>query len=433
MPLAPQIALAFQAVAATIKRLRLDRMVEDRLEFTPNPSGISGPVGARLTIPTHMTPAGGQTTHPAVVFIPGGWNGYEYWMAHTPYPGSSDAHEDPNIACSLDGITWIQAPGAPAPLDDAPGGTNYNSDTDLALGPDGALYVFWRNYQSGATGVEEKIYYRKSANGSTWTAKALVYQSNQATRRLVSPSFILEDGAWTMYAVDIVPTPNAVVRLRSTNEDPASAWSAPTAVSVGAMQATKEPWHLKIIKHNGRYSGLLNDTDNTGNGFNGDLLFITSTNGTTFTNSGGPVIPRAYALEHDQLYRATLIPAVQNGVYGFRVWYSAKLSTTWNIYRTFIAEATPVGAFRECVGFGATGVTLQPATGVNIAVTFPVGRFTAPPAVFPNADSSRLTLSANGITKDGCNIRADNWSPGAAGTAIFNWHAIQMTPNSSAG
>lgn len=420
-------------IAAEFKRVRVESQKADRVEYVPNPSGLSGPVGVRQLIPGHISPAGGQATHPSVVFVPDGWNGYEYWMLHTPYPGSTDAHEDPNIICGVDGINWIQAPGAPVPLDDAPGGTDYNSDTDLVLGPDGALYAFWRNYRSGATGVEETIYYRKSFNGATWTAKAIVFQNNQTVRRLLSPSFIFEDGAWTCYAVDVVPTVNQVVRLRSANENPSSAWTTPTVCGVGAMQSAKAPWHLKVIRHNGRYSALLNDTSNTGNGFDGDLLFMSSTNGTIFTNSGGPVIPRAQAGEHDQLYRATLIPAVQNGVYGFRVWYSAKLGNIWNIYRTFLSEATPVGAFREAGGYASTPAALQPSTGVNVAVTFPAGRFTSPPIVLVNADSSRLTASANGVTTTGCNVRVDNWTPGAAGISLLSWHAVQMSSNTAAG
>lgn len=433
MSLSSQIAALATRVAAEIKKLKVTSSVDDRLEFTPNPTGISGSVGTRLTIPTHISPGGGQTTHPGVVFVPGGWNGYEYWMAHTPYPGSNDANEDPNIAASYDGITWIQPAGAPSPLDDAPGGTNYNSDTDLALGPDGAMYVFWRNYQSGATGIEEKLYYRKSFDGANWSTKALVLQNNHSVRRLVSPSFIFEDGAWTMYAVDITPAPNVAVRLRSATAEPASAWTTPTPIALGTMQSGKEPWHIKIIRHNGRYSGLLNDTDSTGNGFNGDLLFITSTDGVNFTNSGISVIPRSQTNEHDQLYRATLIPAVQNGVYGYRVWYSAKLSNTWNIYRTFLSEATPTGAYREAAGDYQHMGQVNNATGINLAVVFPSGRFTSPPVVMANCDSSRFTVSANGVTAAGCNIRIDNWSPAPGLNPKVSWHAIQMSPNSSSG
>ena len=37
------------------------------------------------------TPEGNaQPYHPSVVYIPGGWNGYAYWMAETPYPLGPD-------------------------------------------------------------------------------------------------------------------------------------------------------------------------------------------------------------------------------------------------------------------------------------------------------------------------------------------------------
>ena len=63
--------------------------MDESYEVVPLPARITGLVGDRLTVPTHVTPAGGQTTHPSVLFFPDGWNGFEYWMAHTPYPGAT--------------------------------------------------------------------------------------------------------------------------------------------------------------------------------------------------------------------------------------------------------------------------------------------------------------------------------------------------------
>lgn len=309
-------------------------------EAIMDPTNVWGPDGTKLTIPTHVTPAGGETTHPSVVFVPEGWNGYKYWMAHTPYPAGNDDHEDPNIVASHDGITWEMPPGVTNPLADT-SGTPYHSDVDLVMGPNNTMYLFFRWYSGAANGgTEERILFTTSTDGTNWTVPVNAWVNDMAVRRPVSPSFIYEDGAWTMYYVDLLPTPNAVFRTRSASTDPTSTWGEPIAVGVGTMQSGKEPWHISVEKIGGRYYGLLNDCTTGASGSNGDLLFISSGDGLTFTNSGATVIPRSAATKHDNLYRATMVPTTEGGDFGFRVWYSAWLTTgpVWNIFTTFIGE-----------------------------------------------------------------------------------------------
>lgn len=313
----------------------------------PDPTTVTGPVGTRLTIPTHVSPAGGEATHPSVLQIPGGLNGFTYWMAMTPYPGGNDDHEDPNIVASNDGVTWVVPPGLVNPIDDQTGTPVFNSDVDLKLGPDGStLYLFWRTYDVNDTGVEEKLFYSTSADGASWAAKTLFYSSDHTVRRLLSPTLLFEGGAWTMWAVDIIPSPNTVVRLTG-GAVPEDAWSdPPTVIDVGPMQSGKEPWHIFVARDGDCYLGLLNDTTTDVSGVDGDLLLITSDDGLAFTNSGTTVIPRQQNGEHERLYRASFVPDSDGGVAGWRVWYAAYLvgpPQVWNIYRTFISstEVTP--------------------------------------------------------------------------------------------
>ena len=311
------------------------------LEASFDADNVSAPVGTRLVIPTHVSPPGGQTTHTSALFFSEGWNGYKYWMAHTPYPGGNDDHEDPNIVASHDGITWVVPAGLTNPIDDADGTPEYNSDVDLKMGPNDTMYLFFRWYaNTGNGGTEERLKYSTSTDGVTWSAPVTFMQNDHTVRRLVSPSYIFEDGAWTMYAVDILPATNTVVRLRSTNSSPESTWTAPSVISVGTMQAGKEAWHIFVLKYGGAYYGLLNDATTGTGGSAGDLLFIKSTDGLTFTNSGTTVIPRTHVLagEHDNLYRSSMVPSYQDGQLGFRVFYVGWLTagTVWNVYRTFL-------------------------------------------------------------------------------------------------
>ena len=66
------------------------------------------------TTPTYD--GSGQVVHPGIVYFPGGWNGYQYWLVVTPYPGGNAAFENPSILVSQDGVTWIQPPGITNPI-----------------------------------------------------------------------------------------------------------------------------------------------------------------------------------------------------------------------------------------------------------------------------------------------------------------------------
>jgi len=308
----------------------------------PDPTRVSGPPGQRLNIPTHVSPDGGETTHPSVVHAPGGWGGYEYWMAHTPYPGGDNEYEDPNICASHDGITWVVPAGLVNPIDDQPGTPTgpLNSDVDLRL-VNGTMFLFWRYYDptGGSPGSEERLYYSTSANGVDWAAKQLIYSSDATVRRLVSPSFLFENGLWGMWAVDILPSPHQVVRLQG-GASPTDAWGAPVEVDMGPIPAGKEAWHLGMIRVAAGYIALLNDTDLNDRPNGGEELLCVSADGLTFINSGATVIPMSEPDEYDFLYRASLVE--EDG--GWRVWYSAFISgppQVWHIYRTLLTETIP--------------------------------------------------------------------------------------------
>jgi hypothetical protein len=309
----------------------------------PDPTQVSGPVGTRLQIPTEEG-NDGQVVHPAVVHTPDLPGGYPYWMAANPYPGSNDAFEDPWIYASFDGINWVVPLGTSNPIDDQPGSPNaYNSDVDLRY-YDGVLYLFWRYYDSsgGSPGTEERLYYSTSLDGRTWTPKALVYSSDHTVRRLLSPCFLFEDGAWVMWAVDITPAPNQVVRVQG-SATPTGPWADPVGVSMGPLADEREAWHLGITKVADGYIGLLNDR--LIGGSSNELLMIVSADGLNWVNSGSTVIPRDQAGEHTALYRGVLLPDTEGLIPGWRVWYSGfrtESDAIWHIYRTFLHEASAI-------------------------------------------------------------------------------------------
>ena len=400
-------------------------------DFRMNPAVWSGAAGQRLTIPTHVSPAGGQTTHPSVLYFPEGWNGYRYWMGHTPYPGSNDDFEDPNLAVSNDGITWVAAPGVTQPLDDADGTPEYNSDIDLAMGPNNTMYLFWRFYDSSLASNQEKLYVRTSTDGVNWTAKTLVWQYTQTTLRPLSPSFLYEDGRWTAWAVDVsnAAAPR-LIRMQTSGASP-TGWSAATTCTVSGIPSGKAPWHLDVIRVGGQLVGLLNATNTGDGGVDGILLMMTSTNGTAWTAGGASAIPVSLSGEYNQLYRGTLIPEFNDGVLGVRIWYSAYLrnpdnSTVWNIYRTWVGP-TSAATRRSASGFYAYTTLVAPSGGATLTISFPPGSFTsAPTAVLISVGgSSRLNAAVTAITATNFQVRLDNFTTGNAAPFGVHWQAIE--------
>jgi hypothetical protein len=310
------------------------------------PGRVWGPYGGKRTIPTHQEPSGGQTTHPSVVRVPGGWNGYEYWMAHTPYPGSNSAWEDPNIAASTDGVNWVVPAGLTNPIDDQPGLPGpYNSDTDLEMGPGNTMYVFWRTVIPDA--FQERIKYSTSIDGVNWSAPAEVMRSSMSVRRPLSPALMYENGRWIMWAIDINRSPNRMVFFEGGATPAKALWGAMQTVSLGPMQKEKEPWHLSVTTNGNAYIGLLNDTALASTGRDGDLLFLYGTTPTSFTNSSFSTVPRLKPFMHDHLYRATMLPGIEYGVPGYQVWYSARMALNpdvWNVQQTFLNGAAVHGS-----------------------------------------------------------------------------------------
>jgi len=320
------------------------------IEMNFNVDKISAPVGTRMNIPTHISNPG-QTTHPSALFFPEGWGSpakWKYWLAHTPYPGGNDDHEDPNIVVSNNGISWQVPAGVTNPLADATGQPEYHSDVELKMGPDDTMYLFYRWAASVDNGgTEEQFRYFKTKDGVNWVGPTTFHILDQDVLRIMSPSLIFEDGKWTMWGVDITSSPNRVIRRKSANSNvPASMaeWGAIDYPTHNALPAGKEPWHIFMMKHGGKYFGLLNTCDLDQNGANGELHFMQSYDGYTFESSAKTIVPMYQAGEHDQLYRSTMVPAVENGVHGFRLFYTGwtDAGPVWNLYRSFLrAGGTP--------------------------------------------------------------------------------------------
>lgn len=124
---------------------------------------------------------GQSQTHPSIVFIPGGWNGHEYWLATTPYPNSVGVFENPCIYygdADVDGnpprvFTPIAGTASGAftivnnPIVKVPNNTTTNSDPDLWYDSDNN--IMWMLSRENSNGFA--AYSQKSAIGQAWTPR----------------------------------------------------------------------------------------------------------------------------------------------------------------------------------------------------------------------------------------------------------------------
>lgn len=405
-------------------------------ENIPTPDRMTGPVGQRLTMPTHIASnTTGEATHPSVVFRPEGWNGYTYWMAFTPYQNANDSMEDPNVVASMDGINWVVPAGLTNPLADAPGSpSNYNSDTDAEFGPDNKLYVFYRNYDPADANYQERLYYRCSADGVNWEAPVLVAQAKDTVQRYISPAFIFENGKWTCWYIDMLSSPFRIVRMTTSGSSPAyTNWSAPVPVTylngngtqAAAYMAGHTPWHISVVKGWGRYHMLVADFDDPGATIR-NLIYMNSGDGKAWLSAIGPCVPRVQAGQHDSMYRSCMIPAVQRGVMGFRVWYGAFQSGSpqvWSIYRTFITDGprSERGSFTANIA-AATSSSAPSYQAVQITFS---RDFKYTPDVVVSCSTGFIAPAAWPISTTGFQFNIDNPVMAARNGVTFTWTATE--------
>lgn len=282
---------------------------------------------AALVLPT---PDGtGQLTHSAIVYAPGGWNGFKYWMAATPYFASNSQVENPCIYAANDPSTvggangWRVPTGLTNPIEPTPPSTGLNSDPDLEFGPDGLLYCFWRQYREGdPVGTKETICVKSSATGAVWSAKTALIVSNERVISPCAPSIVYNGEGWEMWAVDIVPSPNQAIKY--TAPAPLGPWSGPTKVALTTANiAVDEIWHIDVNKFGDQYHILVNATDRDVPGAGGSLYLGSSDDaGLTWAISTTPFLTsRPWAFD-SSFYRSSMVPVQRGDEWGYEVIYA---------------------------------------------------------------------------------------------------------------
>ena len=113
---------------------------------------------------------GGQVTHPDVVKVEKGWNGYEYWAVYTPNVMVTSQYENPYIAASKDGVHWVEPEGIKNPIEPEPISLRYhNCDADMIYNEEmDAMMAYWNWADDQAGGVGAEVRVRISYDGVHW-------------------------------------------------------------------------------------------------------------------------------------------------------------------------------------------------------------------------------------------------------------------------
>lgn len=145
--------------------------------------------GSQFSFTTEQIAAYGQgQTHPSIVYIEGGWNGHEYWMAITPYPKAEDVFENPciyygdadengnppRIFHPINGTANGEYTMINNPIVKVTSNKDVNSDPDLWFDPEGnngngVLYMISR--WNGEPYGKYPTYVQQSIDGQSWTPR----------------------------------------------------------------------------------------------------------------------------------------------------------------------------------------------------------------------------------------------------------------------
>ena len=124
--------------------------------------------------PTHYqdrttTHVGGQVTHPDVVYVEDGWNGYKYWVIYTPNTMVTSQYENPYIAASNDGVNWYEPTGISNPIEPEPVSTRFhNCDADMIYNKEmDAMMAYW-NWADDNGNLGAAVRVRISYDGIHW-------------------------------------------------------------------------------------------------------------------------------------------------------------------------------------------------------------------------------------------------------------------------
>lgn len=240
-----------------------------------------------VTLPSPYSP--GHVLHPSIVYIPNGWNGYTYWCAYTPYPDSDSEYENPCVAASNDGNTWV-AKGS-QPLVASPTGAAYNSDTDLYYDETGNQLVLVYRDSGIPASSNSQLLVMVSSDGATWTAPVVIYTSTglatAAATDIASPSiwYNSTSSKWEIVGHNLKDSGSAWPFVKITSSSLLSGWDTSLTTLTFVPPSGRKWWHSEFRRlSSGAIVGMVQDNAGT-LGSSGNMYAAYSEDGATFSYS----------------------------------------------------------------------------------------------------------------------------------------------------
>jgi hypothetical protein len=359
---------------------------------------------AKFTLPVPSGYPSQEYVHPSVVdFGVGGWNGYRYWMANTPYCETNFIYENPCILASNDNSTWVEPAGITNPVVPRPiNGSSYNSDCELVYNDEtNELWMYWVITMTTMKAA-------KSSDGVTWTnldGGALTYGDNGTTITLsgtrTSPAVVkLGTSSWVMYATDTGGSGpwNKLFRYTSAN---GRTWSNETLCMIPAPLSGAGLWHMDVVYSPTleKYILMTSDSHRGATHRGGSFWMGESENGLVWDVSPIPVMARkTTGWDSKILYRPSIL--YDSATDKMRVWYSAQDTSNlwWTGYTEFdysdMLTTLAIGGYG-----GLIDANMQNATSVKTLDTTTV-----------RSGSKSLKHSVRNCTYTVSNIHDANWT-----------------------
>lgn len=254
-----------------------------------------------------------EAYHPDILYFENGWNGYKYWIAFTPYPNIKSSRlngdfskENPHIKVSNDMINWYDPVQKLNPLDIPVQNTkdkqNYNSDTDLIYNDTlDRLECFWRTYNQEKSVV---IYMKYTTDGKNWSEKIQVDKTSTRKNKLLSPSFIYDNGKYKMWFVH-----DYTIKMKEFNTQSFKTIKGVKNIKINTKKLNVYPWHLDVIKINDKYRMIFVGTKKKNYIRNMNLYYSESSDGINWTNPVEILRPSIDkdAWDNRGIYRSSLL------------------------------------------------------------------------------------------------------------------------------
>lgn len=289
-----------------------------------------------------------RTTHPDGVYFPNRWNGYNYWMVHTPFPFDNDFWENPSIIVSNDGVSWQDVPGLTNPIDEVTEAENeagiYLSDGMLIFVND-RLECFYRWFNKNTR--EERLYRQYSYDGKTWEGKEVILDNSDSSTGLnmvLSPTMVYENEKYRMWVVD---NPNR--RVMHAESIDGKSWGTFTEIPLQFDGRVPEPWHIHVYKESENlYHLTFSEYTSTGGR---SIFWGTSTDGKSFSNIREILKTRRDEATWDNgyLYKPWLVKV--GDIY--KLYYSARTVGGKGNWRIGLVEGRSMEALRPVTNYDA--------------------------------------------------------------------------------